>query len=84
MTLRTLSFSSFSKPFITDETIIKTATPRDVETKASEEMKERKPDSQEMWKGKKIIQEYYNYYDLPWEKEAYELQEILLKEYKNA
>ena len=35
-----------------------------------------------MWKGKKIIQEYYNYYDLPWEKEAYELQEVLLNEYK--
>ena len=30
----------------------------------------------------KIIQEYYNYYDLPWEKEIYELQEVLLNEYK--
>ena len=48
------------------------------------ELKERKPDSQEMWKGKKIIQEYYNYYDLPWEKEAYELQEVLLNEYKKS
>ena len=37
-----------------------------------------------MWKGKEINHSDSNYYDLPWEKEAYELQEILLKEYKNA
>ena len=44
MTFRTLSINSFSNPFITEETIIKTATPRDVEIKARAEMKERKPD----------------------------------------
>ena len=44
ITFRTLSLSSFSKPFITDETIISTATPREVEIKARAEMKERKPD----------------------------------------
>ena len=37
-----------------------------------------------MWKGSVIHLDDTNYYDLPWEKEAYELQEILLKEYKNA
>ena len=37
-----------------------------------------------MWKGNVIHHSDSNYYDLPWEKEAYELQEILLKEYKNA
>ena len=37
-----------------------------------------------MWKGKEIHHGDSNYYELPWEKEAYELQETLLKEYKNA
>ena len=33
------------------------------------------------WKGEAYL--YIDYYNLPWEKEAYHLQEVLLKEYKN-
>ena len=36
-----------------------------------------------MWKGNAIHLDDTNYYDLPWEKEAYKMQEVLLKEYKN-
>ena len=37
-----------------------------------------------MWKGSVIHLDDTNYYDLPWEKEAYELQEVLLNEYKKS
>ena len=37
-----------------------------------------------MWKGNVIHHSDSNYYDLPWEKEAYELQEVLLNEYKKS
>ena len=33
------------------------------------------------WKGEAYL--YIDYYNLPWEKEAYHLQEVLLKEYKD-
>jgi hypothetical protein len=36
---------------------------------------------EQRWKGESHIS--IDYYDLPWEKEAYHLQEILLEEYKN-
>ena len=36
---------------------------------------------QKMWKGEVHIG--VDYYNLPWEKEAYKMQEILLEEYKN-
>ena len=35
-----------------------------------------------VWKGRKVNPNT-DYYNLPWEKEAYHLQEILLEEYKN-
>ena len=37
---------------------------------------------EKMWKGEVHIG--VDYYNLPWEKEAYHMQEVLLKEYKNA
>jgi hypothetical protein len=36
---------------------------------------------QKMWKGE--VHLGIDYYNLPWEKEAYKMQEVLLKEYKN-
>ena len=35
-----------------------------------------------LWKGE-VHLDNEDYYNLPWEKEAYEMQEILLEEYKN-
>jgi len=37
---------------------------------------------EKMWKGEVYIG--IDYLNLPWEKEAYHMQEVLLKEYKNA
>ena len=37
---------------------------------------------EQRWKGESHIS--IDYYDLPWEIEAYHLQEVLLEEYKNA
>jgi len=36
---------------------------------------------QKMWKGE--VHLGIDYYNLPWEKEAYKMQEVLLEEYKN-
>ena len=40
-----------------------------------------RPMAMRLWKGKIIDDEKVDYYDLPWEKEAYRLQDFLVQEY---